>query len=288
MKKLIDDNQEVYIYKLIDPENNNIRYVGWTSKEIIYRLKQHLKESRLSDKNHRNRWIRSLLSKNIEPIIEVIEVVAYKIKNEREKYWISFYGRENLVNGTDGGEGGLGRKHSEKTKKILSEKAKEQMKDPNMIEILTEKALEQWKREGFKEAFSEISKKIWERDGYREHQKLIHAGKGAGKNNGMYGKTHSEEARKKISEARKITKRSEETKEKTAMAMIGKKKKNAKSKYFGVCLSKNKFKAQIRHNRKTLKIGVFENEIDAAKAYDKKAYELYGKDALLNFPEDYI
>ena len=34
-------------------------------------------------------------------------------------------------------------------------------------------------------------------------------------------------------------------------------------------------------------IGTFDCEIEAAKAYDKKAYELHGEFAYLNFPEDY-
>ena len=36
-------------------------------------------------------------------------------------------------------------------------------------------------------------------------------------------------------------------------------------------------------NQKSIFIGNFENEIDAAKAYDRKAKELFGKYAKLNF-----
>ena len=42
--------------------------------------------------------------------------------------------------------------------------------------------------------------------------------------------------------------------------------------------------AKIQFNGKKVHIGQFENEIDAAKAYDKKASQLHGQFACLNFP----
>jgi len=57
------------------------------------------------------------------------------------------------------------------------------------------------------------------------------------------------------------------------------------SKYRGVSKSKqiNKWAAYIAKNRKRTHLGFFENEIDAAKAYDKAAKELHGEFARLNF-----
>lgn len=62
------------------------------------------------------------------------------------------------------------------------------------------------------------------------------------------------------------------------------KKPNCSSKYFGVSFNKsrNKFRASIRKNGQTYHIGNFTNEIDAAKAYNDKAIELYGDYANLN------
>jgi hypothetical protein len=60
------------------------------------------------------------------------------------------------------------------------------------------------------------------------------------------------------------------------------------SKYKGVCKRKNrrKWRAQIKANGKQIHLGSFEDEIEAAKAYDAAAREYYGEFAYLNFPED--
>jgi hypothetical protein len=58
----------------------------------------------------------------------------------------------------------------------------------------------------------------------------------------------------------------------------------ASSKYKGVSWQKvaRKWKVEIIKNRKCFHVGLFENEIDAAKAYNVKAKELFGEFAGLN------
>ena len=60
---------------------------------------------------------------------------------------------------------------------------------------------------------------------------------------------------------------------------------NKTSKYKGVSFDKNRnrFAAYIKHHKKSYFLGRFDSETDAAKAYDKKASELFGEFAYLNF-----
>lgn len=62
-----------------------------------------------------------------------------------------------------------------------------------------------------------------------------------------------------------------------------------KSKYKGVYWNKKskKWRATISVNWKRVSLGLYHNPIDAAKAYDKKAFEVFGEHAGFNFKEDY-
>jgi len=50
-------------------------------------------------------------------------------------------------------------------------------------------------------------------------------------------------------------------------------------------ISAQKRRAKIGVNGKRKHLGYFEDEVEAAKAYDEKAVELSGQFAYLNFPE---
>lgn len=60
--------------------------------------------------------------------------------------------------------------------------------------------------------------------------------------------------------------------------------KNKSSSYKGVSWYKRykKWQAQIKFKGKSIYIGIFDTEIEAAKAYDNKAKELFGEFAKLN------
>ena len=92
----------IYIYKLIDPITNNVRYVGKTTN-LVRRLNAHINRSK-KNKYHSARWVNSLLEKGLKPEISIIEECNENNWEEREIYWISYY-REHfdLTNILDGG-----------------------------------------------------------------------------------------------------------------------------------------------------------------------------------------
>ena len=59
------------------------------------------------------------------------------------------------------------------------------------------------------------------------------------------------------------------------------------SRFVGVYRKRNKWQAEIRCEGKYFYLGLFDDEVEAAKARDRKAYELHGEYAYLNFPEDF-
>lgn len=68
--------------------------------------------------------------------------------------------------------------------------------------------------------------------------------------------------------------------------MNRKRYRGSTSQYKGVCWNKKEGKwiAQIGLNKQRIRIGAFNNEEEAARAYDAKARELHGEFARPNFP----
>jgi hypothetical protein len=97
---------EGYIYALIDPRNNDIKYIGQTKFSLKKRYFEHLRNSKYNITKNYNVycWITELKNENLLPIIKEIETVNVELLNEREKYWITYY-CEQLKNMTKGGDG---------------------------------------------------------------------------------------------------------------------------------------------------------------------------------------
>lgn len=107
------------------------------------------------------------------------------------------------------------------------------------------------------------------------------------------GKVRSDDVKEQMSIRAKSRLHTDEENKKISLSMIGKQRgiRNGKnSSYLGVCKRKNrqKFEAQITYKRKVFRLGSCYSEIEAAKLYDSAAFFLYGKDAILNFPENYV
>lgn len=107
-----------YIYALVDPRTDEIRYVG-KSDNPERRLFEHLSESKKAD-NHKDRWIRQLRRNKLVPRVVTIDIVADKEWEKKERGWIAFFRKSGirLTNSTDGGNGG--RKVSEGTRLKMS------------------------------------------------------------------------------------------------------------------------------------------------------------------------
>lgn len=144
------------IYTLTHPITNEIRYVGRTQTKLEARLKRHLKAK---DKSYRVNWIKSLLDNDLIPNINLIcETTSFEHCIELEMFYINKYKElgYNLINMTDGGDGSIGFKHSDESKKIISEKTKLRMQDENQLLNLKNKGLNQWKSKTEQEKLDNI------------------------------------------------------------------------------------------------------------------------------------
>ncbi len=142
-----------YIYGLVDPESNEIRYIG-KSIRPIERLQNHMNDK---SKCHRAHWLQSLKSKGLKPELVIFESISGSDDwswQESEKYWIK-RGKAlgwPLTNNTDGGDGvvnlpaetrekmrkaWLGRKHKPETLIKLSQASKGRVKTQEMRDAMS-------------------------------------------------------------------------------------------------------------------------------------------------------
>ncbi len=228
--------KDIIIYMLIDPITNEPRYIGKT-KNLKMRIKGHLWPCSFKFKTHKTYWLKSLLNQNLEPIVEIIDKVSFKDSIFWEQHYIDLYKSWgfNLTNTICAKPGicalDVQRKKAISLKQSLNRKGK-CMGDENpskRIEVKKKisqahkgkivsketKELMSQNNKGTKRNFSKehrknLSEKCKKRNllnkGKKlseDHIKKIKKNARRGESHFMYGKTHSINAKKKISESRK-------------------------------------------------------------------------------------
>lgn len=108
-----------YIYVLIDPRSEEIRYVGWTINPR-QRLSAHVSRARKGG-SYKYHWIAQLLDLGLRPTIEIIESGSGDHKDP-ERRWIAYYRSIGcrLTNLTDGGDGAPGYHPTEEIRRKMS------------------------------------------------------------------------------------------------------------------------------------------------------------------------
>lgn len=94
----------VFIYALVDPRNNELRYIGKTTRPKK-RLWEHIRKSR-DVNSKKNIWIQELISLEMKPLIKILEQASDLDWKNREIYWIKTFKNSgsHLTNLTEGGD----------------------------------------------------------------------------------------------------------------------------------------------------------------------------------------
>ena len=162
----------------IENTKSNKKYIG-QSVNIEDRWRRHISE--LNNGTHHNSHLQNVWNKYGEDYFKfyVLEYCDVSDLDEKERYYIGLYNTTDRDFGYNLQSGGqASNSHSDETKKKISESNKKAYQNEELRKVRSNDALKQW-------ANPEIKEKIM------------------GQNNGVYGKHHSEEARRKMSEKKK-------------------------------------------------------------------------------------
>ena len=254
-----------FIYALVDPTTKFVRYVG-KSNTPKRRLVMHLIPSGLIPKTRKNHWIKSLLSAGKKPELILLEKVEECIWKDAECRWIAYYRSlpeyPQLTNGTSGGDG------AEKGSKLKPE-ARAKISAANKGRKVSEetKAKISLSNSGRKRS-DDVKKRISE------------------KVKAFYRTLSKDEIRIRNTHRSGWTKETHDKASKTQRQR--QKRPNVSSRFIGVSWlpREQRWKSHLYFGGKTVIVGYFDAEIDAAHARDKKAIDLAGNAFRLNFPRE--
>jgi len=245
----------MYIYKTINLINGKI-YIGKSNGKNKYYLGSGYLILKAIKKYGRNNFVKEILEDNISP----------SLINEREKYWIKIYNSTDLQIGYNLTVGGDGVNFVSEELRLQASLRNSGSDNPF-----------------FGKHHSQETK---------DYLSYLHTEIYIGKNHPRYGTHCSDETKNRISESNSGEKSKnlgkhhvQESKDKMSVS-VQQRKQNKSNKYTGVTkLPSGKYRAGIKYRKKFYHLGVFDSEIEAALAYNKKAIELYSDNARINIIE---
>lgn len=239
------------------------RYVGFTSRGVEKRRVEHVRERGNSVKS---KWVQKVYGRGFEIISTEIfstDDSDMALLIESEKICRMKLDGFPLCNGTSGGDRGY--THSERSVDIIRKKALGRKRSPESIEMGASKL------RGRKLSEERIEQIRAASTGRRHYEETII------KLKRPKSESHKDKLRGLV--------RSDETKEKVRIAAAMRPPLRG-AKYKGVQSSCKKHYAKIMINGKVVVISSHETAEDAARAYDRKAIEVYNGLCYLNFPQD--
>ncbi len=189
-----------YIYGLICPLINEVRYIGLTTKSLNERKRGHFNKFYKNiegKKSYKDAWFFSLfkINKLNDLKIEIIEVCENDLLYEREKFWIEKYRSDGfrLTNLKDGGLRPFGHKIGEMPLSHKTNISLGLLKYWSNI-IDDEQRISKIRNTKIQNGTLYIPMSDEKRLCLNKHMSLIHSGS----NNPFYGKKHSDESKEKI------------------------------------------------------------------------------------------
>jgi hypothetical protein len=95
---LINKELYYYIYCLLDPRTEQVRYVGRTLRPTSRLFEHGTEAERAIHKNAKQRWLCELDQEGQKPKIKFLELCKVEQAETREQHWIDFYmGQKHLL-----------------------------------------------------------------------------------------------------------------------------------------------------------------------------------------------
>ena len=261
---------------MIEPTTKLIRYVGKTQQCYEIRYRNHLK-LRAGGRSKKDSWIFDLLKKRQKPDVIILSLHrSKKALDRKERYWIRHLTNLgfDLLNGTDGGTGGV---QTEEVRRKMSTVQKKHFSNPANRKKLSEAHKERYRRNPEHRVINSNAKKKYFEDPKNRKKQSDRIKKTY--EDGSLGRLHSdiqkqkwkdpeyrkkhekilEETRRKTSEQRrkslKKTTNTKEYREKASLARGGKPFSVFKEgKYVGTWFSQSLCSEALTNGKMRLKI----------------------------------